>query len=66
MGNKGPRFPHVEKFGPCSTAPANANAYIEELFAAKGLTKKCSSQPFHREKALVPNQIQPSNYLPPK
>ena len=39
MGNKDPRFPHVETFGRCSTANAMANAYIEVLLAVKELTK---------------------------
>ena len=39
MGNKDPRLPHVEKFGPVAQLPSMANVYIEVLLAAKGLTK---------------------------
>ena len=46
MGNKDRRFPHVEKFGPCSTLPPMANAYIEVLLAAKGLAKNVAHSHF--------------------
>ena len=45
--------------------PPMADAYIKILLSAKADTK-CSSQPNHREKALVRDESQTKNDLPPR